>query len=68
MEDKKQYIKPTVKCVEFKSEIGFAMSQGFNLNNNFGNYNGYDSDDARDAATNGNRFGGFFTNNTDDWD
>ena len=26
METKKQYIKPTVKCVAFRTEVGFAMS------------------------------------------
>lgn len=65
MEDKKQYIKPTVKCVEFKSEIGFAMSQGFS---SFGSSK-EDYDFEVDAhGVNRNRFGGFFTSNTDDWD
>ena len=33
METKKQYIAPTIKCVSFKVEHGFAVStltQGFN--------------------------------------
>ncbi|MBP9990629.1 MAG: hypothetical protein KBT45_04275 [Bacteroidales bacterium] len=65
MEDKKQYIKPTVKCVVFKAELGFAMSQGFSSYNS--SKEDYDfEEDAHNV--NGNHFGGFFTNNTDDWD
>ncbi|MBP9990709.1 MAG: hypothetical protein KBT45_04685 [Bacteroidales bacterium] len=66
METKKQYTKPTVKCVEFKAELGFALSaQGFS---SFGSSEeDYDfSEDPNNV--NGNRFGGYFTGNNDDWD
>ena len=68
METKKQYIKPTVKCVAFKAEVGFAMSNLSQSLSSFGSskeeYNF--SEDPKNV--NGNRFGGYFTGNNEDWD
>lgn len=66
MENKKQYIKPELKSVEFKVELGFAASQTVS---SYGNWRGRQPADEYTANPgNGGRFGGFFTGNNDDWD
>ena len=70
MKTKKQYIAPTLKCVEFKVERGYAMSQGLNdwhnkpdglYLDNFETYGegGFSSDGPH---------GGFFSGDNSDWD
>ena len=75
MENKQKYIAPVVKCVEFKTERGFATSltQGFGSGwgsrptdlhyEDFDNYYGEGT-----PFHTGGRFGGFFTGNNEDWD
>ena len=64
METKKQYIKPTVKCVAFRAEAGFAMS---NLSQGTdSNLGVYSEENVKEKG--GNRFGGYFTGNNADWD
>ena len=71
MENKQRYIAPVVKCVEFKTERGFATS----LTQGFGSGWGsrptdlhYENFDEYEGAPEGGRFGGFFTGNNEDWD
>ena len=64
--EKKEYTKPTLKCVEFKVEMGFAMSQGVR---GFGlTVNDYLLDLETDPDAQRNPFGGFFTGDNSDWD
>ena len=78
METKKQYIAPTIKCVAFKVEHGFAgstLSQGFSNWNTkwyekpsdltYDNFNTFN--DGNPFKT-GGRNGGYFTGNNEDWD
>ena len=61
---KAQYIRPTIKCVEFKPELGFAMSQGFRSFSR--SLDSYRQDPDPDIAN--NPFGGYFTGDNSDWD
>ena len=63
---KAKYIRPTNKCVEFKPELGFAMSQGFR---SFGiSLDTFREEIDPDPDIIENPFGGYFTGNNDDWD
>ena len=72
MENKQRYIAPVVKCVEFKTERGFATSltQGFGSRGakptdlHYENFDDYEDNPYRGEG----RFGGFFTGNNEDWD
>lgn len=67
MKKKKQYIKPTIKSVEFKAEIGFALSSQ-RLSSFGSSKEDYNFTTDPQNVNNGNRFGGYFTGNNDDWD
>lgn len=73
MENKKKYIAPAIKCVEFKVEQGYAQSLFQGMSNweekpsdltadNFDTYY-----EGKPFKT-GGHFGGYFTGNNDDWD
>ena len=71
MKTKKQYIAPTLKCVEFKVERGYAMSQGLNdwhnkpdglYLDNFETYN-----EGNPFSSDGPH-GGYFSGDNSDWD
>ena len=66
MENKKQYIAPTLKCVEFKVERGYAMSQG--IGSTLGTNTEFQEYIEGPNEFQGNRFGGYFSGNNDDWD
>ena len=66
MENKQKYIAPTVKCVEFKVEQGYAMSQG--VGSTLGTNNDLQTYIEDPNEFHGNRFGGYFSGNNDDWD
>ena len=66
MENKKQYIAPAMKCVEFKVERGYALSQG--AGSVLGNNNDFEYYKNNPGESPDNRFGGYFSGNTDDWD
>ena len=78
METKKQYIAPSLKCVEFKAEHGFAgstLSQGFNnWNTNWYDkpdkltYDNFNTFNDGNPFKTGGRNGGYFTGNNEDWD
>lgn len=66
MENKKLYIAPALKCVEFKVERGYAMSQG--IGSTLGNNTDFQIYIEDPNEFRGNRFGGYFSGNNDDWD
>ena len=66
MKTKQQYIAPTMKCVEFKVERGYAMSQG--VGSTLGNNTDLQMYIEDPNEFPGNRFGGYFSGNNDDWD
>ena len=55
-----------MKCVEFKVERGYAMSQG--IGSTLGNNTGFQMYIEDPNEFPGNRFGGYFSGNNDDWD
>ena len=68
MENKKQYIAPTMKCVEFKVERGYAVSQGVG-NNILGDASTYNFfEDPNDFRHSGQCYRGYFTGDNSDWD
>ena len=62
MKNKKQYITPTLKCVQFKVEKGYYGSESPKQKLTL-----FQSQDPSEI-TGDNRFGGYFSGNTDDWD
>ncbi len=66
MKTKKQYIAPALKCVEFKVERGYNLSQGTDIilggNTEFKTYV------ENPGSFHENRFGGYFSDNTEEWD
>lgn len=69
METKKQYIQPTVKCVAFKVEQGYASSLSSQKFKSFGiSKEEYNFEEDPQNITGSNHFGGYFTGNNDDWD
>lgn len=62
--EKKQYIAPTLKCVEFMVERGYAFSQGVKK---IGTYSD-ESPQFDGSYGEGNRFGGSLFDNNGDWD
>ena len=73
MKTKKQYIAPTMKCVEFKVERGYAGSMTQGLGNWHGKPDGLYLDNF-ETYNEGNPFssdgphGGFFSGDNSDWD
>lgn len=65
---KKQYIAPTIKCVEFKVERGYAGSLGQNVGNPLGTNNDFENYKNNPSSFTGERFGGYFSGNNEDWD
>ena len=65
MENKKNYIKPELKSVEFKVELGFAasLSQGTGQSFDFSTY-----DRSRDTEGLRVNWHGFLSGNNEDWD
>lgn len=64
MENKKQYIQPELKSVEFEVELGFAASGTLSQSITYG---GQDNNDNR-IRWNSNPFGVSLHGNNDDWD
>lgn len=71
---KKQYIAPTIKCVEFKVERGYAGSLTQGLNNWNGKPNDLYLDNFGTYGEGGNPFssdgphGGYFSGDNGEWD
>ncbi|MCQ2298027.1 MAG: hypothetical protein MJZ51_05330 [Bacteroidales bacterium] len=63
MENKKNYIKPELKSVEFKVELGFAASS---LSQGMGNLREQFRDNPDGIRVNWKN--GFLSGNDDDWD